>query len=297
MDDMQYDVIDEECIEVYRGKYYTGTKSRSVKKVIVFDLDETLGSFTDMDILWHTIDSILKNDNILDFAGLFELYPEFLRVGILKILDYVYRKKKSGDCYKLYIYTNNQSQSYYVNMICDYLTNTICKKNDILFDQIIYAFKINERIIQIGRTSHSKIHSDLINCTLLPKKTAVCFLDDLNFDDMKKERIYYIQPKAYRHNLSTDTILQRLFKSKYMCLLNDYKHLIRDEFISRINIQHSFNSGSKTKLYTLQQNEQITKKMMYHIREFFLLSKKKQNTKKKGRPTSRFTRKIKLANS
>ena len=293
MNHNSYNILDDNgIVEVYRGAYYTSTQSRSVKKVIVFDLDETLGSFTDLDILWHTLDYLLKDNNIIDFEGLFDLYPEFLRIGILKVLNYVYKKKKKGDCHKLYIYTNNQSQSYYVNMICEYLTKKICKKKDTLFDQIIYAFKINDNIIQIGRTSHEKNHSDLINCTLLPKKTAICFLDDLNFDEMKKERIYYIQPKAYHHNLSLETILQRLFKSKYMCLLKDYQTLIQDHFVSRVLKQRAVSNKRTIIHYSKQTEEDITKKMMYHIREFFLLSKRKEYTKKNTRTISRFTRKL-----
>jgi len=293
MEDKCYDLIDNDgLVEVYRGKYYTNKKSRSIKRVIVFDLDETLGSFTDLDILWNTLDDVLKQNNIIDLSGLFELCPEFLRIGILKVLDYVYTKKKKGECYKLYIYTNNQSQSYYVNMICDYLTTKICKQNDILFDQIIYAFKINGQIIQIGRTSHNKNHTDLINCTLLPKKTAVCFLDDLNFDEMKKERIYYIKPAAYHHKLSPETILQRLFNSKYKYLLTDYKSILTDHFNLRIAKQRNFSNNKIHKQFSKIEEEQITKKMMYLIREFFLLSKKKNTTRRKKKAISRFTRKI-----
>ena len=44
MEDKCYDLIDNDgLVEVYRGKYYTNKKSRSIKRVIVFDLDETLG--------------------------------------------------------------------------------------------------------------------------------------------------------------------------------------------------------------------------------------------------------------
>jgi hypothetical protein len=164
-------------------------------------------------------------------------------------------------------------------------------KNDILFDQIIYAFKINNCIVQVGRTTHNKTYNDLINCTLLPKKTAICFLDDLEFDEMKKERIYYIQPQAYKHNLTTNNILKRLFNSKYACLLENYKDNIINHFITR---SIKFNTYTETPIndksyYQLQAT--ISKKIMYHLRDFFLLTKKNNKTKKRKLSSFNFTRK------
>ena len=112
---------------------------------------------------------------------------------------------------KLYLYTNNQSRGEFVDNIISYFTNKVAKNKDKLFDQIIYAFKINNQIVQIGRTTHNKTYQDFIQCTLLPKNTHVCFIDDFNFDEMKKEQIYYIQPKPYRHGLSSNEIIDRLY--------------------------------------------------------------------------------------
>ena len=43
MNHNSYNILDDNgIVEVYRGAYYTSTQSRSVKKVIVFDLDDTL---------------------------------------------------------------------------------------------------------------------------------------------------------------------------------------------------------------------------------------------------------------
>ena len=276
-------IIDNDCVEVYRGKYFKSNKYKKVKKVVVLDLDETLGSFTELDILWHTIEYILK-DNPIDFFDLFDLFPEFQRVGIMKILEYIYNKKNKGGCYKLYIYTNNQSESFYVKMICDYFTSKICKnKNDVLFDQIIYAFKINNQIIQFGRTSHQKSHSDLINCTLIPKNAAICFLDDINFDKMKKERIYYIRPEPYHHQLSPNDILKRFFSSNISNAVSQHKHFFTDYFLSKA--LHKQPSNKAINHFT------VYKKMMYHIKEFFILSSKHKFTKRKRKCIAHYTKK------
>ena len=283
-------------IDVYKGIYYKNKKYKNINRVMVFDLDETLGCFLEFDILWYTIQQIVGSSPPISHTHLLDLYPEFLRPNIIDILKYVNKKKKTGECQKLYIYTNNQSQSYSVNMIADYLSNKVEKNNYALFDQIIYAFKINNQIVQIGRSTHKKTHDDLINCTLLPKKTAICFIDDIEFDEMKKERIYYIQPKAYFHKMNSYDILNRLFSSKYKFALQKYEPLIRDQFLTRSMKINIFKRNIRDHSKYIKEQEIVSKKMMYHIREFFFSTRKRNKTQKQNKTTNKFTRKSYIKN-
>ena len=280
-----------EMIQVYKGDIYNLKQNSNAKKVLVFDLDETLGSFTELNILFTTLQVVMQDNNILSISNLLDLYPEFFRNNIFQILQYAYKKKKTGECNKVYIYTNNQSRSQTVSNIVEYITKEVVKEDEKLFDQIIYAFKINGRIVQVGRTSHKKTHDDLLRCTLLPKKTAICYLDDVFFDEMKKEQIYYLQPKPYFHGLSSYTILQRLFNSKYASLLNTYKSLIQDHYFARSIKNNSFLKKCVRTNTMIQENEMITKKMLYHVRNFFFILRKKSKTVKQKKPSSSFTRK------
>lgn len=282
---------DSDCIEIYKGSFFHSNKSRNTKKVIVFDLDETLGSFVEMNILWTTIQFVMNDKNPISQHDLLDLFPEFFRPNIFSILKYIYRKKVAGDCDKIYIYTNNQSQTYTVNVISEYFAKNV-SGNKLLFDQIIYAFKINNQIVQVGRTTHKKTHSDLINCTLLPKKTAICFLDDVEFDEMKKERIYYIKPKAYHHLLSTHDIIDRLWTSKYRPFFQDNMDKIKDHFITRCIKLCAFSEHNYRNYIYLSEQENISRKIMYHLKDFFLLTKKRNKTRKKTKITSNFTRKL-----
>ena len=281
-----------DILKIHKGSYYTSNSIKSnIKKVLVFDLDETIGSFTELNILFNTIQDILQNDNILSIHNLLDLYPEFFRNNIFQILQYVYKKKKIGECHKIYIYTNNQSKSQNVSNIVEYITNKIVQENEKLFDQIIYAFKINGQIVQVGRTTHNKTQDDLLRCTLLPKKTAICYLDDYYFDEMNKEQIYYLQPKAYFHGLSSYNILQRLFNSKYGHLLSSHKRLIEDHYFARCIKNDSFLKRNIRTDKTIEENDDITKKMLYHVRNFFLILRKKTKTMKQKKQVGSFTRK------
>lgn len=79
-------------------------------KIVVFDLDETLGYFTEFGIFCDCLNYYFKNNEYSEknFNELLNLFPEFLRPKILSILQYLKIKKKENKCYKVMIYTNNQ---------------------------------------------------------------------------------------------------------------------------------------------------------------------------------------------
>ena len=87
-------------------------------KIVVFDLDETLGYFTQYGIFWDSLSNYLKikNKNQLsqtDFDIILELFPEFLRPNIINILTYLKNKKKSN-CFKYFLdrSNNNYKQNF-----------------------------------------------------------------------------------------------------------------------------------------------------------------------------------------
>ena len=101
-------------------------------KIVVFDVDETLGYFTQLGIFWDALNVYYKNfDNGYDnhkeelFNTLIEIYPEFLRVNILAILNYLKRKKEKGKCKHIMIYTNNHASKEWINLITNYFHKKI----------------------------------------------------------------------------------------------------------------------------------------------------------------------------
>ena len=242
-------------------------------KVVVFDLDETLGSFSDLYLLWTGIKHICPEFN--DFNALLDLYPEFLRYNILLVLKYLYKKKVENKCDKIYIYTNNQCLSReWVSLIIHYFNTKINSTSlDIcLFDQVISAFKIGNTNIELSRTTHEKTYTDLISCTMLPKNTEICFIDDTEFVKMKQDKVYYIHPKAYVHSLTASQIIDRCIQSGI--LLNSGLKLITSStyWLNWFSL-HKRNFVANPVLdIDIDTNILITKKIMSSIREFFILS-------------------------
>jgi hypothetical protein len=213
------------------------------------------------------------------------MYPEFLRHGILNILRYLYNKKLSGECSKVFLYTNNQcygtENSKWLSFLIGYIHNKICSQNIVLFDKIICAFKINNQVMEPMRTTHNKTYSDFIRCSLLPKSAEVCFIDNTYYQKMLNDRVYYIQPRSYYHALSKQVIMDRLERLWTGPSL-DYS-FIKDRF-------SKYSVGSRNS-YIFSSDIVVSKKIMYHLKEFFLLSTKGKKTKKILVRLGRFTRK------
>lgn len=276
-------IENDKYAKIYKGKGYLKPKFKKVPKVIAFDLDETLGSFMDLEVLWNILISINLELEQQIFNKLLDLFPEFIRYGIIPILEYLYQQKISGECSHIYIYTNNQCSQLWSEMICNYFNYKLnIPENTSLFDKLILAFKINDIPVEISRTTHDKTHSDFIRCTLLPKSTQICFIDNSYFPNMKNERVYYIQPRSYEHNLSFDEIIQRIIKS----------NLGIDIDISNfVNVLENNNFITIEKKQNRNYDIFVAQKIMYHIKEFFYLSKRKIRTKKIKLNIGKFTRK------
>ena len=88
-------------------------------KIVVFDLDETLGYFTEFGIFCDCLNKYFKTNEYSNtkFNELLDLYPAFLRPKIMNILRYLKSKKSENKCYKVMIYTNNQGdKSWAINI-------------------------------------------------------------------------------------------------------------------------------------------------------------------------------------
>ena len=246
-------------------------------KIVVFDLDETLGYFVEFGIFWDSLSLYLSNQKLSDltqieFNEILDLFPEFLRPNIMNILDYLKKKKMSQCCQKLMIYTNNQGPQKWANYILSYFET---KLHCVLFDKVIAAFKINGEHIEICRTTNNKTYDDFIRCTLLPKNAEICYLDDSYYPEMVNENVYYINIKPYTYNLPFAEMYKRFMGS------NVGKTLItkesRDYFIDFME--------KNIKLYDFQVVKKntddykidsiLSKRILHHLQIFFIKTNNK----------------------
>jgi hypothetical protein len=255
-------------IEIHKGEHFTASTGLPIPskiKAIVFDLDETLGHFSNLRELMAAIEEVMQRPlKHGEFVELFDLYPEFLRPGILTILEFLYYKKTQGALNKVYIYTNNQCGKEWVDRIVAYIHAKIGATKP-LFDDTIYAFKIKNQVVDVRRTTNNKTHGDLIKCTMLKDDaTEICFIDDKKYTRMYGDRVYYIQPRPYIHPLSKQDIIRRIIGRDTVATVffKQYKDALHDVLDSALHTCH------KDVKQNLTSDIEITKKIMYYVREY-----------------------------
>ena len=265
---------------------------RNPNNIVVFDLDETLGFFYELSIFCNVIIKYFKRYLSQDeFIELLDIFPEFLRPNIVKILDFVVKKRENKQCSKIMIYTNNQGSTNWTQLICKYFDK---KLNTKTFDQIIAAFKVNGEQIELCRTSHEKSVSDLIKCTKMPQNTRICFIDDQYHSLMENDQVYYINLKPYVFSLNFKEMAIRYYE-------NTTKISNKEEFINHI-ITHMNKSNYNVKNKSKGEeniDKIISKKVLSHLKDFFKNTnnrKTQKNKKIKKTQKTQKTQKIKRKN-
>jgi hypothetical protein len=249
-------------------------------KIVVFDLDETLGYFTQFGIFWDCLRNFLHSKTSYkltqnDFNETLDLFPEFLRPNIITILQYLKHKKKTSCCHKLMIYTNNTGSKEWINHIKTYFETKI---NYPLVDQVIAAFKVNGVRVEICRTRPDKNHEDFIRCTKLPVNADICFLDDTFFPGMTNDNIYYINLKPYFYNLKFEDML-KIYKNSNTGLLmlkenqNEFEESMLKE-IKKYNYEYVKKNEQEYKIDKI-----LGKHILTHLQTFFN-DKNKTKTRK-----------------
>ena len=250
-------------------------------KIVVFDLDETLGYFTEFGIFWDCLIYYLKNKNEetitqSDFNDILDLFPEFLRPNIINILNYLKNKKQTLCCNKMMIYTNNNGPKEWAHHIIDYFSKKINYK---LFDQLISAFKINGKVVEVCRTTHDKTYNDFIKCTKLPVNAEICFLDDTFYPEMANDNIYYINVKPYYHDLKFEYMLDKFSKSdigkkiinnddNFIKIMNEHIKLYKYDCIDKESNEY-------------EMDKIVGKQIVKHLQEFFNKTKKNKTIRNK----------------
>lgn len=205
-------------------------------KVVVFDLDETLGCFAQFGIFFDTLIEVYNNATLgyTYFNELIDLYPEVFRTSIVRILDYIRKKKESGVCSKVMIYTNNQGPAKWVQHIRAYLEHKLVQYNSnisstngvssgnavdsLFFDRIIGGFNVvyskNNDQDRIQRLTTEKTVNDFLRCSRISSNVEICFIDDLLHQKMVDEKVYYIKLQSYHSYIPFEQLITRFINSK-----------------------------------------------------------------------------------
>ena len=232
-------------------------------KVVLFDLDETIGHFVQLGIFW---DSLIKYnqkyDNQQTFNILCDLFPEFFRPKILEIMRLLAKAKERTKNHprkvcKIIIYTNNQGPKSWTNMIKIYIETKVgCQ----LFDQVI-----GSNGIEPLRTTFEKTYDDFITCAHLNNNECdVCFLDDRRHEKMIRDNVHYLKVKPYTHGMSFSTMIRRFMASSH---LDESEYLAFYIAISEHAKRYKYNIKNKSAA-EIDVDTIISKRIIQHLHNF-----------------------------
>ena len=276
-------------------------------KVVVFDVDETLGNFMQFSIFVHVLEEYFNKPDIMYryFNDLVDLYPEIIRPNMVRILDYIRKKKNAGVCNKVMIYTNNAGPDKWVGHIRQYFETKLrafassssdANKSGLeivppLFDHTIGGLKPNNETATSrypSRTTNHKTVNEFIRCGRLPSDIDICFLDDVEHPKMVDERVYYIKLQPYHSYIPFELFVVRFLSSGLYRDVFDKFHvpsitpgmtLSSKKQILSIEIHNLFMKYAKLSGYDAKANQRklnpreideiISKYILYHLQQFF----------------------------
>jgi hypothetical protein len=250
-----------------------------IRKIVVFDMDETLGIFSDFGAFMDILNAIIYRRkssspkiNIYDhFNEILDMYPELLRPRILEIMLFLAKMKRTGKCSNVMIYTNNTGPISWSHHIKDYFNKKagyVGPKWVGLFDKVIGAFKRpNGELVEVRRTTHDKTYTDFVRCTNMMGKFEVFFIDDREHPGMHAENVYVINVKPYTRELSIRQFMERFAGST----LFDSLHFTRSEFADSASTFSKRDMELATE-YTKEEAEvdkMVGATILEKLREFF----------------------------
>ena len=180
--------------------------------IFVFDLDKTLGYFTQIAIFKEAIEAFIKRElTKKEFFELMDIYPEIFRPDIFKVMEHLKKLKMKNKNIKVVIYTNNIGPKSWTYDIKEYIEKKIKHK---IFDTVITAWKVGNKTYEKCRTTHDKTISDLRKCAKLSKQSKIIFFDDNRHPEMIHNDITYIFLYPYHNDILFEKMIERFISSK-----------------------------------------------------------------------------------
>jgi hypothetical protein len=246
------------------------------KKIILFDMDETLGYFTQFGVL---CDSLYRYYNQYlpqqIYNKMLDIYEYYLRPNILTILKYLIHKKQIDTSVIVAIFTNN-ADIRWVNIIKEYFHY---KLQADIFDDVILLYEKENTVIEERRTSNEKRIGDIYHIFQCSKDdTEIVFVDDMVHKNMIQDNVYYIHITPYVFHY-TPKHLASLFLESFQNTIPVLEHGVLERHIETF-----------VDMYILWDKYEITiedrensKKIMQLLQKFFQM---KQNKTRRVREKS-----------
>ena len=280
-------------------------RNSSKKKVIVFDLDETIGHFEELGRFIDGLAALHKGSQFVHshktnafkhitqkhFNDILDMYPEFFRPHIFTIFKELLKYKKQNRHLKVAIYTNNIGPRTWTMYIKKYIERKIGHK---LFDKVITGYRPHEK--GNCRTTHRKTYKDLVKCMKMSDNTNIVFFDDQYHPKMKHGNIHYVHLRPYNVGINFVDMINHFIKNNDKGVFGDTfvftPSLSKTQFsntmyqiLEKLGRPHVTYRVKKTKPSKKDLDE--TRRIKYAIKHFMGKQSKKKRHKTRKRKTRR----------
>lgn len=171
-------------------------------KIIVFDLDQTIGDFYLIGVLYSQLYNYLNLYTILDS------FQDCFRPYIFHLFRTIQDHKQTNKINSVIIYTNNIGGKKWVHGIIQYIHD---KLNYQLFDDIIFGhIVLNGNISDTRRKNPYKCFSDLKTILHLNNNSSIIFIDDNHHEKMIHSQVKYILVSPYTYTIDHNRIIENI---------------------------------------------------------------------------------------
>ncbi len=254
-------------------------------RVVVFDMDETLGHFVQLGGFWDVLQSAHGRQlPPSHFVETMSLYPEVVRPGMEVLLSQLVAARENGTIQAIILYTNNQGPEIWAQLVTSYFDHMAGTQ---VFDMIIPAYSVSGRRVARCRTGHAKSPEDLLRCTGLPPGTRICFIDDQDHPPMASREVYYIRVPPY-----TSTVLAGDLAQRY---LTAYAGQLDSGFRARLGRAIMTARHLDGRMSRTESSREHTEWMRQHIGRFIALSQPEVTRRRSRRRGGGITRRRRYA--
>ena len=242
-------------------------------KIIIFDLDETIGFFGEIYTFFCAIKyyfSVYSNAEYKDadvIGYLIDIFPELLRPGILNILHNLAQERiTNGSSFYIYMYTSNRLHNSWANNIKNYLNN---KTRYNIFHEVVFNGTPKKH-----KLVHNKSIEDFSKQSKIETNNDFCFIDNNFHPYMIKPNIHYIHLNHYICYISINELIHRTLMSTTLGKCISYKTIFIKEiktYYKNVFSKRVFNYLNSDRKKTNEETsleKQISVELYEHIISF-----------------------------
>ena len=161
------------------------------ERIIVFDLDETLGHFGSVSTEW--LSAVVRKEEFAAFCAFMDDRQHCYCAPMIRMLASLLKARDSGNISRIVIYTNNNGHPSWANAIAGHIGYLL---NTRVFDAVVGGYRPSLGGNQC-RSGHEKTYEDLCRCLQVPHGTEVCFIDDQDHPSMRSPFVTYVEATPY----------------------------------------------------------------------------------------------------